>query len=192
MTALAGREDLAATITPEAGPARDAMHQATASAQQWAAGLTSDPSTARTQVTTSGCQLARAALAAHRDGGRLSDADAARLSVLISDLRVRDEAWALIDPADTGPHLALWTDMTRRAVTNVAACASLLAFAAWTAGNGALANIALDRALDADPGYSMAHLITEALQAGLPPLTKPVMTPGELAAAHGETPAQPG
>jgi hypothetical protein len=191
MTALAGREDLAATIAPEAGPARAAMRQATASAQHWAAELTRDPSTARTQVTTSGCQLARAALAAYRDGGRLSDTDAARLSVLLSDLRVRDEAWALIDPADTGPHLALWTDMTSRAVTGVAACASLLAFAAWTAGNGALANIALARALDADSGYRMAHLIIQALQAGMPPLTEPVMTPGELAAL-GETPAQPG
>ena len=191
MTALPGREDLAATITPDDGPARDVMRQATAGAQQWAAGLTRDPSTARAQVAASGCQLVRAAIAAYRDGDRLSDTDAARLSALISDLRVRDEAWVLIDAMDIGPHLALWTDMTRRAVTGVAACASLLAFAAWTAGNGALASIALDRALDDDPHYRLAHLITEAIQAGVRPLTQPVMTPGELAAAHGETAAQP-
>lgn len=192
LTALPGRENLAATIAPDNGPARDVMRQATAGAQQWAAGLTRDPSAARTQVSASGCQLVRAVIAAYRDGDRLSDADAARLSVLISNLRVRDEAWVLIDATDISPHLALWTDMTRRAVTGIPACASLLAFAAWTAGNGALASIALARALDADPHYRLAHLITEALQVGVAPQTGPVMTPAELAAAHGETPAQPG
>jgi len=192
MTALPAREDLEATIAPQAGPVRDAMRQATADAQQWTAGLVREPTAARTQVTTCGGELLRAALAAYSDGRRISDTDTARLSVLIGDLRVRDEAWVLIDAADISPHLALWSDMARRAITNVAACASLLAFAAWTAGNGGLANIALARALDADPGYRLAHLITQALQAGMPPLARPLMTPGELAAAYGETPAQPG
>lgn len=192
MTALQGREHLAATIAPDVGLGRDAMCQATAEAQQWAAGLTRDLSTARTEVNASGCQLVHAAVAAYRGGGRLSDTDAARLSVLISSLRIRDEAWMLIDAADIGPHLALWADMTRRAVVGVAACASLLAFAAWTAGNGALANVALTRALDADQSYRLAHLIIAAIQAGVPPLNEPMMTPAELAASYGETPAQPG
>ncbi len=189
LAALPGRDDLAATVAPGTGPSGDAMGEATAAAVMWAAQLARDPATARARVTAHGCELARAAVAAYRDGGRLSDQDAARMAVLLSDLRVRDEAWALIDPADVDPHLALWADMTRRAHTNVAACASLLAFAAWAHGDGALANVALDRAFEADPDYSMAHLISQALQAAVPPPAKQVMTPAELAAAYGEKPA---
>jgi len=190
MTALAAREDLAATIAPQAGAARKVMRRATAAARRWAAGLAGDPATGRVQVTAAGSGLLSKALAAYAAGARIGDTDAARLSVLLASIRVRDEAWARIDPADISPHLALWSDMTRRAVTSVAACASLLAFAAWTAGNGALANIAIDRAMAADSGYSMAHLIRRALRAGMPPMKQQLMTPTELAARYGEQPAQ--
>lgn len=191
MAALPGRDDLAATVAPDTGPSQDAMGEATTAAVIWAARLTRDPATARTRVTAHGCELTRAAVAAYRDGGRLSDQDAARLTVLLGDLRVRDEAWTLIDPANLGPHLALWADLTRRAHTNVAACASLLAFATWAHGDGALANVALALAFDAEPGYRLAQLISEALQAAIPAPAKQVMTPDELAAAYGENPAPP-
>ena len=41
----------------------------------------------------------------------------------------------------------------------VPAPASLLAFTAWQCGEGALANVAIERALGADPAYSMALLL---------------------------------
>jgi hypothetical protein len=189
LMALPSRDDLASTFAPVTGLSRDAMGEATAAALTWAGELTRDPAGARSRLTAQGCALARKAVAAYRDGGRLGDRDAARLTVLLSDLRVRDEAWMLIDPADLDPHLALWADMTRRAHTYLAACASLLAFAAWARGDGALANVALDRAFEADPDYSMAHLISQALQAAVPPPAKQVMTSAELAAAYGEKPA---
>ena len=44
--------------------------------------------------------------------------------------------------------------------------ASLLAYAAWLDGRGALANVALDRALAEDPAYSMALLLRDALDHG--------------------------
>ncbi|PWR14884.1 DUF4192 domain-containing protein, partial [Micromonospora sicca] len=47
--------------------------------------------------------------------------------------------------------------------------ASLLAFAAWRSGAGALASVAVDRALAANPTYSLAQLIDRALREGLPP-----------------------
>jgi len=168
LTALPSRAHLAATIAPQDGPARRAMRHATTDARRWLARLARDPANFRAQVTASGRDLISAAVAASSNGDRQSDSDAARLSVLLTDIRVRDEAWAQIDPAAIRPHLDLWSDMTRRAVENVAACASLLAFAAWTAGDGALASIAIERALAADPGYSMARLIAQALQAGMP------------------------
>lgn len=51
----------------------------------------------------------------------------------------------------------------------VAPLASVLAVCAWLAGDGAAARVALDRALDADPSYSLAHLVSAALDNGIPP-----------------------
>jgi hypothetical protein len=51
----------------------------------------------------------------------------------------------------------------------LAGLAAVLAVAAWLTGDGAAARVALDRSLDADPTYSLAHLVTEALDHGLPP-----------------------
>jgi hypothetical protein len=42
-------------------------------------------------------------------------------------------------------------------------------FVAWQAGDGALANIAVEAALRADPGYSLARLLSVALRSALPP-----------------------
>lgn len=50
-------------------------------------------------------------------------------------------------------HVAFWTDLTRRAPDEVrAAPASLLAFAGWLSGHGALAWCALDQ-VPADKPY---------------------------------------
>ena len=74
-------------------------------------------------------------------------------------------------PEHRQAHLALWADIVRRADGPwLPAPASLLAFTAWQAGDGTLANIALDRALAADPGYSMALLLRDILAAGVPPV----------------------
>ena len=74
----------------------------------------------------------------------------------------------------------------------VPASASLLAFTAWQSGNGALANIAAERALAADPEYSMAQLLLEAISAGMPPSAARLpMTPEEVAASYANrTPGQ--
>ena len=70
----------------------------------------------------------------------------------------------------------------------VPAPASLLAFTAWQAGEGARANIAIERALTADPDYSMAHLIGQAVDAGLPPSAARLpMTPEEVEASYADT-----
>jgi hypothetical protein len=64
----------------------------------------------------------------------------------------------------------LWRDVVRRCPTELlAAPASLLAFAAWLAGDGALAWCALDRCALADPDYRMAGLVAHTLEQALPP-----------------------
>ena len=78
--------------------------------------------------------------------------------------------------------------MVRRAQPgHVAAPAALLAFVAWQSGDGALANVALDRALADDPRYSMALLLRQVITAGAPPsLARLPMTPEEVAASYDE------
>ncbi len=74
------------------------------------------------------------------------------------------------------------------ALDYVPAPASLLAFTAWQSGNGALASMAIDRALGADPGYSMAHLLAGAVEAALPPsAARMPMTPAAVAASYARS-----
>ena len=66
-------------------------------------------------------------------------------------------------------HQELWARVTRHLPRHQrAAPASLLAVAAWQRGDEPLAAAALEVALAADPGYSMAVLMSRALAWGLP------------------------
>ena len=97
-------------------------------------------------------------------------ADAGRLLVLASLVPTRDVAWAEIDRAGACAHVDLWRGLVRRAPQDLlpGAC-SLLAFAAWQRGDGALAWCAVDRCLEVDPDYSMAHRVAELLGSAVPP-----------------------
>jgi Domain of unknown function (DUF4192) len=138
-------------------------------------------------VADAGRRSVKQAIMRYRRGGSLTDhEEMAWLGVTLGDLRVRDDAWARMDPGFRDAHQRLWVDLVRHLPTEyVAAPAALLAFTAWQGGDGALASIAIERALDADPEYSMAHLIADALHAGLPPsAAKLPMTPKQVAASY--------
>jgi hypothetical protein len=192
-TVLADRAALAATIAPVGGLARQSMRQATLRAEQHAVMLLAQASrsgrerAARRLVTSEGLSAVSEAIETYRRGGKLaSDDQVAWLSVALADLRVRDDAWARMDPGWREAHRRLWVDLLRRAEPPyVPAPAALLAFTAWQSGDGALANVALDRALDADPGYSMAQLLREAIDCGAPPsMARLPMTPEEVAESY--------
>lgn len=88
--------------------------------------------------------------------------------MLLTHVPVRDHAWERTDGRDED--IALWTDVLRRAEPElIAVPAALLAFAAWRAGQGALAAVALERALAEHPGHSMALLLDDLLRRGVPP-----------------------
>jgi hypothetical protein len=103
-----------------------------------------------------------------------------------------------MDPPHRAAHLRLWTDLVRGAADAwLPAPAALLAFTAWQCGDGALASIAIDRALACDPGYSMALLLRDILDAGVPPSEARLpMTPDEVERGYegmpGPGPGQPG
>ena len=190
MDVLPDRAALARTLQPPPGTAR-ATRQATGRALRrldrlvaTARGGGLDPAAA---LAHAGRTAVRDAIRRYRSGASIEDrARLAFLAVVLADLRVRDDAWAQMDPRRAAPHTALWTDIVTGAAPEfVPAPASLLAFTAWQAGEGALANVAAERALAADPAYSMALLIGGAVQAGLPPSAARLpMTQDEVAASY--------
>jgi Domain of unknown function (DUF4192) len=190
---LASRAALAARVAPLGGITAESMRQATRRAEQHIARLlarvrkSARLGAARHLIAAEGLAVVGAMIARYRDGGRFtSDDEIARITVALRDLRVRDDAWARMDPAHADAHLRLWTDVVRRAQPRYAAPpAALLAFVAWQSGDGALANVALDRALADDPRYSMATLLRQVIAAGAPPsLARLPMTPEEVAASY--------
>jgi Domain of unknown function (DUF4192) len=136
------------------------------------------------RVVDEGRRAVREAIRVYQSGERITDDDQmAWLLVALVNLPVRDDAWARMDPDGREAHLTLWADLTRRATGPwLPAPACLLAFTAWQSGDGTLANIALARALEADPTYSMALLLRDILDAGVPPsLARLPLTPEEVA-----------
>jgi len=197
LAAYPDRDALAATLAPVTGLAAESMRQATDRAldrvselimARQASGRAGD---LLSSVVDAGLGAVQSAIAAYRGGGQLtSHDDLAFLSMALSDLRIRDDAWARMDPEHSAAHQRLWTDLTRRACPQYRpAPASLLAFTAWQAGDGALAGLAAQCALDADPQYSMALMLADFLGRGLPPsLARLPMTPEQVAESY----AQPG
>lgn len=105
------------------------------------------------------------------DDGDASWADIARTALALQEIRVRDGLLRLaFDSIDVRIDVRGWLMrvMGRIPEHHVAACATVLAGVVWLDGNGSLARIALDRALDADPDYSLAQLLDTALVNAVP------------------------
>jgi hypothetical protein len=190
---VADRAALAATIAPLTGPAANSMRTATRRAERTAVRLIARDGPHA--LDGPGLDAVGDAIRIYRDGGSLRpDARSAWLTLALIRLRIRDDAWARMDPAHRGAHRRLWTDVLRRAQPGyIAAPASLLAFTAWQSGEGALANIALDRALADTPDYTMALLLRDALGGALPPsMAVPPMTPEEITASYAHPGASTG
>ncbi|WP_222266122.1 DUF4192 domain-containing protein [Modestobacter marinus] len=102
--------------------------------------------------------------------GAITDHEVARVAWALRDIGVRDRALALALGRRAAAAEGLWTEVTRRAPPPLdAAPATLLAVSAWLRGDGAMANVALERALDSDPAYPFAGLLRTALDHCMPP-----------------------
>jgi len=169
-TALPSREALVATLQPRGLLARAAMDQATARAEEdWIGRLLGGSTLGAWRDEVEG--LHGRVVDRWSAGDRsLSDDDAAQLIVGLSDKRVRDRCLGVVDSPLRPAARELWAELVRRAAPpDVAPPATLLAWAAWQDGEGALANIALDRALISDPTYELARLLAHGLAHGVPP-----------------------
>jgi len=140
-----------------------------------------DPQGLRAFLVAEGRWALERTTSALADDSLLEDEELARLLAALVSAEVRDVLWAEIRRLGARKHVTFWTDVLRRSPLDLAAPpAALLAFAAWMAGEGALAWCALDRCREADPGYTMASLVSSALQAAMPPGQWKGIDPGAL------------
>jgi hypothetical protein len=119
-------------------------------------------------------ELVDAAVARFRSGAEeLPDAEAARLILGLQDRLARDRAAEWLDPPDVQHAQRLWRFLARRCAvpfdSHAAAPLSLLGWTAWVTGDQVTARIALGRALVADPEYTFARLLHEAVNCGAEP-----------------------
>jgi hypothetical protein len=86
------------------------------------------------------------------------------------DKRARDEVMTLVLDHEPSVLVALLTEIARRTDdVDAAPVCTVLAWAAYADGGGALAAVAAERALRACPGYAMAELLLEGLDRMVPP-----------------------
>jgi hypothetical protein len=182
---LADKDALAETLSPVTGEDSDLMWMAMRIARQMGGRIVARRGPRA--LDEPGIAAVQDAIRVYRQGGALSSSlKHAWLSLLLTRLPVRDDAWARMDPEHCRAHQKLWTDLTRRARPGfVAAPASLLALCAWQSGEGALANVALDRALADSPDYAMALLLRDAVCSGAPYSEVRIpLTPEQVAASY--------
>ncbi|GGN89731.1 hypothetical protein GCM10010112_74490 [Actinoplanes lobatus] len=162
--ALPSREHLVAQVAAVRGPARRAMAAATERARSRFPELLDDVR----RIRRAGRLAIREAEKRYRSGAALTDDEVAWLGSLLVDRGVEDYALDRTGPEEW--RVRLWTDVVRRVEKAfVAAPACLLGFAAWRLGRGALARVAVDRALSAEPGHQLARMLFEVLICGVPP-----------------------
>lgn len=163
MTVLAGR--------PQPASTRDSLAQSLVGDREPVATLLTETraNTAQSAVQVEERWAVSRVQQFQRDGVRLDDADAARLLVAFEAIPTRDQLWLGMNRGNAVSHVALWSDLTKRAPDEVrTAPASLLAFGSWLSGDGAMAWCALDQVLDGKP-YALANLVAAAIESGMHP-----------------------
>lgn len=99
-----------------------------------------------------------------------TEAEAVEIAVLVRDVGVRDEVWAMMTRQDAEAYVALW----RRVVTVSVwpyepAPLAMLGWAGWLDGNGALLNCCIDRLEQVAPDYSLLELCRQISNNAIPP-----------------------
>ncbi|GAA0908698.1 DUF4192 domain-containing protein [Virgisporangium aurantiacum] len=180
MVALPDRAAVADRLAPVTGDARDAMTRATGAAMHAIIDVVETfvpnaPEDEDTRATRLGVALLLVGLKSlilaekfYEAGTPVDDVDAAILTVLLTLPSIR----AAAARRTTGQpwEIDMWVDLVRRAEpTLTAGPATILAVSALHAGDGTLANLAADRALQADPTDNLTNQIATAVAAGVDP-----------------------
>ncbi|MDT9594867.1 DUF4192 domain-containing protein [Nocardioides zeae] len=97
----------------------------------------------------------------------IKDVDATRMLVALCHPKLRDVASAALTRDNSRAHVALWTDLARRAPEPVRDHPlALVALSAWVSGNGALAWTAIEAG---NEQHGLARVTARILKSGLPP-----------------------
>ncbi len=160
---FASREELAGLLTPDSADAlaRRGRLLSIADAEH-----PLDPATAARQFQRLGQLHAEAAVGALV----LDDTSVVQVASALCDQRVRDGCLAWSVGAGAAAAEQLWLALVRATpAPERAEPAALLACTAYLRGDGALAGLALEVALDSRPEHALAGLLRAALDGGLPP-----------------------
>lgn len=133
--------------------------------------------------------------------GLLRPAAAGRLHRALADVAVRDTVARrlLVDAHACGScdehRMEVLCDALRAAPERLGApAATLLGLLAWSGGEGALGSVAIERALQDEPGYRLAELLRRMMSAGLDPnglrVSVGTLTEQECRAAAGRVPGR--
>jgi hypothetical protein len=173
LTALPSRETLAAVFTP-AAQRRDLVDLLEHHQERY------DRTRAGDTLRAHQASAVHAISDAHwvaEIGEMPSDDEAAGFAVALRLDAVRDAVWLAID-AGTLEGIQLWVNLARRLPRPYdAAPLFLAAWSSYRHGNGALAAIAADLSVAADPGYQAAELLRAILVCGISPRTLPKLGP---------------
>lgn len=172
---LADRDALQRSVEGPAGPALPAARSAVRLAR---AGVDRRPEvigspTARATVLFGVGPVALASARHEYDEAhRVTTTTAALLAIACTEVTARDAMIGVVVGDATGG----WVPVLQSAVTAlpdevVAEICAVLAIAAYRSGDGALAQVSLDRCLRTRPHHTLAHLVLKALDEALPPAT---------------------
>lgn len=179
LVALPDRASLAAQLDPAPMAEREALHPLLAHHENESFTAVLAEQTRRRHRS-----LVRALFSAARraDGGDvgLTDDQVARFGVALSDIEIRDSVWMAIDERRLDGR-ELWRLLGRRLPAPYdAAALFLVGWIAWREGNGALASIAAQRAVESDPRFTPADLLLAAVSAAVDPQRLPRIRPARL------------
>ncbi|PPJ14919.1 hypothetical protein C5E44_21560 [Nocardia nova] len=103
-------------------------------------------------------------------GDELDPRELADLAVAVRDTAVRDSLFAVALGAHAAAAEALWSRACRGLTgPDRAELATLFGYSAYTRGDGPLAGVAFEAALQADPAHRIARLLDAALRTGMRP-----------------------
>ncbi|MEP7019496.1 MAG: DUF4192 domain-containing protein [Pseudonocardiales bacterium] len=177
MVALPDRAALAAVLAPLPDVERDRLSPLLAEHENRAVQAVLDGGAARHDRSEKRALFAAArrsdTLTDPSERLEITDPDVARFGVALSGHQLRDSLWMAVDAGRVDGR-TLWLDLARRLPSPYdAAPLFLYGWCSWRAGNGALAGIAAERAVQSDPTYSAADLLLAALARGLDPRRLP-------------------
>jgi hypothetical protein len=173
LAARSSRDDLASILDPRAATVVPVAELASAEDRITRAILSDQLK--RTRLTDTRAIVAAINRSHKGEPNEMTSAQAARFATALTDIGIRDELWLQIDERSVQAGEFMLGMLRRLPAPYDAPPLFLFGWDQWRAGNGIVAAMAAERAMDSDPDYSAANLLLSAVRCGLDPRTTPVL-----------------